>query len=300
MAHKSQKNSVGGINNSGESADAVGIAAGIQSITTSTTTGGGVINAVISGNKINGVSQDATFSAAGIIVAGITGQTNTISNNMITGVISDGDSGDFSTGIFVTGVIGSITNVYNNSISMTGDRSLLLTPSTAMYPSYGIAITGTDPTVDIKNNIVYTTQTASGGGVDAKSYAIGMTSTTFVNLTNNYNNYWSTGANDGGFRTGSLDPALGTDYSTVALFATAVGDEANSVEVLPAFVSDLTDLHLNPAASCLTIGKGVNLPSVTTDFDCNSRNTLPFMGAHEAYEPSGATTALYVTTPYNR
>ena len=71
---------------------------------------------------------------------------------------------------------------------MTGDRGAVAT----QMPSFGVAITGTDPTVELKNNIFYTTQIASGGGVNAKSYAIGMVTTTFVNLDSNYNDFLST------------------------------------------------------------------------------------------------------------
>ena len=76
-----------------------------------------------------------------------------------------------------------------NSVFMTGDRGAVASQT----PSYAIAITGTDPTVELKNNAFATTQIASGGGVNAKSYAIGMLSTTFANLDANYNAYFSSG-----------------------------------------------------------------------------------------------------------
>jgi hypothetical protein len=273
-----------------ESADAIGIGLGNQSIDATTTTSGGVTNALVSHNKINGIASLSAvgFSAAGISVAGAVGGANTISNNMITGVSAPATAPDLVAGIFVVGVTGADTRLYFNSVSMTGDRGTV----SAQMPAYGIAITGTDPTVDLRNNILYTTQIASGGGVDAKSYAIGMVSTTFVNLNSNYNIFWSAGANAGGYRTGSLGAAAGTSYAVLAAWAAAVADDANSQEVSPPFVSDLNNLHLLPSGSCVTTAKGISITGITTDFDCNSRNTVPFIGAHEAYEPATATTVI--------
>ena len=292
-----RENSLGGIDNTGESADAVGIAAGVQALTNgTTTTTGGVINALIARNRINGVSQDATFSAAGILVAGITGGTNTIANNMVTGVISDGDSTDLTAGIFVIGVTGSTTRLYYNSVSMTGDRSALLTPSTGMYPSFALAITGTDPTVELKNNIFYTTQTASTGGAAAISYAIGEASTTFVNLDSNYNDFWSTGAQDGGFRRVTIASTGGTDDAALAAWQTAVADDAMSVEGDPLFISPLNNLHLM-ITSTAVIDKGTPV-STLDDFDGQIRSVIgvaggiPDIGADEFTAPVAATVTL--------
>ncbi len=107
------QNSIGGMNFN-ETFDAIGIAAGIQNFTfnTTSTTDGGVTNAVITRNRINGITHDNTYSAAGIAIAGISGGTNTIANNMISGVISDGQNFDIPVGIFVVGVSGSTTRVF--------------------------------------------------------------------------------------------------------------------------------------------------------------------------------------------
>lgn len=291
------QNSIGGIDNTGESADAVGIAAGVQALSdTTTTTTAGVIGASISRNKINGVSQDATFSAAGILVAGITGGTNTVVNNMITGVISDGDSGDLPAGIFVVGVTGSTTRLLHNSVSMTGDRSSLLTPSTAMNPGFALAISGTDPTVELKNNIFYSTQIAATGGADATSYGIGMQTTTFANLDSNYNDFWSTGANDGGFRSGSLDRAADAttevDYVTLALWQAAVADDANSQEVDPAFVNPVNDLHLNAVTTPLS-GDGIGgFATVDHDGEPRPAGTGTEIGADELTDTVNPDTAI--------
>jgi len=293
-------NSVGGIDNTGESADVIGIGVGAQTFDNTSVASGGVVNAVVNRNKINGVSNDTTFGAAGIVVAGGTTGANTISNNMITGVISDATSPDMPAGIWVAGVVGSTTRIFYNSIAMTGDRSALLTPGTGQMPSFGIAITGADPNVELKNNIFYTTQTAAvGANPSALSYAIGTTSTTFVNLNSDYNLFYSTGANDGGFRSGSLGAAAGTSYATVAAWSAAVSDDVNSViigESDPIFVNPLNNLHLNTIFSP-AYDKGT-VVSVLDDFDGQIRsvvgiaNSIPDVGADEILAPLAATVSV--------
>jgi trimeric autotransporter adhesin len=263
-------NSVGGID-SNESADAIGIGIGTQQVDVTTVTGGGINNALVTNNKINGIVQTNSFSAVGIAVAGNSGSANTISNNMITGVMSNGSSGDFPVGIFVAGATGSDTRIYHNSVSMTGNRGITAT----QIPSYGIAITGTDPTVELKNNIFYSIQE---GGFGAKTYAIGMVTSTFANLNSNNNDFFAAGTQPGHFRSGSLSNAAGTDYATRALWTTATGKDANSAQLLPPFINNLTDLHLSAKMVGIT---GTPLATVTTDFDCQARGAVPEVGADE-------------------
>jgi Carboxypeptidase regulatory-like domain/Calx-beta domain len=291
------ENSIGGIDSS-ISLDAIGIAAGTVSVSATNTTVGNVTNAVINRNKINGITQSNTFSAVGIAVSG--GANNTISNNMITGVIGDGSSGDLTAGIYIVGAAGSTTKLYYNSVSMTGDRSSVPTPSTTMFPSYGVAITGTNPIVELKNNIFSTTQTASTGGANATSYAIGMASATFSNLNSNYNAFYSAGANSGGFRTGSLVGAstvtTEVDYPIVTAWRTAVSDDPNSVEGNPSFSNPASDLHI-VATNVLLVDKGTSV-SALDDFDGQIRSLTGFVGgtpdigADEALSPTAATATI--------
>lgn len=279
-----ESGSIVGYNNvsveTNENADALGISLGTLGIDTTITNTGGITGALVNNNKINGVisSSITGYSAAGIAISGAVGGFNTIQNNMINGVTSPATAPDLVAGIFITGVVGSDTRVYNNTVSMTGDRGAVADQT----PSFGVAVTGVDPTVDFRNNIIFTEQIASGGGANAKSYAFGMVSSTFANLNSNYNDYFSTGgAQDGGFRTGSLGIATGTDYVTISNWATAVSDEANSIEVLPVFVSP-TDLHLNTGSNTGIDNLGTPIATVTNDFDCGARSaTTPDMGADE-------------------
>lgn len=272
------ENSVGGIETT-ESADAIGIIAGNQNVTTTVTTGGGVSNALIARNKVNGVVNNGTvgFSAAGIVVAGGTLGPNTIANNMITGVSAASTSPDLVAGIFVTSAGGSSTKVYYNSVAMTGER-FVTGASSSQLPSYGIAYTA-DVALELKNNIFYTTQVSTGGGANAKSYAIGTLATTFANLDSNYNAYYSFGANDGGFRSGSLAGGAGTDYADLTAWQTATSQEANSQESDPAFIEPLNDLHLFPSTP--VENDGTAIAGVTDDIDGDLRQSPPEIGADE-------------------
>jgi hypothetical protein len=104
-----------------------------------------------------------------------------------------------------------------------------------------------------------------------------LSSTTFLNLNSNYNNYWSTGARDGGFRTGSLAITAFTDYADLATFAAAVSDDANSQELDPLFADASNDLH-----TCALQNIGTPIAGITDDYDCQSRSaTTPAIGADE-------------------
>ena len=166
---------------------------------------------------------------------------------MISGVISPSTSPDLVAGIFVAGATGSNTRLYYNSVALTGDRGAVA----SQIGSYGIAITGTDPMVELKDNIFYNTQ-ISGGGANAGSYSIGTTSTTFANFNSNYNDFFASGANAAFFRTGSLGATGGTQYATLAAFSAATSSDANSQEVDPLFVNPASDLHLYPTSPVLT------------------------------------------------
>src|SRR5205085_272421 len=171
------------------------------------------------------------------------------------------------------GVVSSNTKLYHNSISLTGDRGAVA----AQIGSYGVAISGSNPTVELKNNIFYNTQTASSGGVNAKSYAIGTASTTFTNMDSNFNDFFTSGANASGFRTASLD-TTGTDFATLAAWQGATSKDANSFAVDPLYVSPTTDLHLQMTSPMINAGTNVG---VTTDIDGQTRDSMPDIGADE-------------------
>jgi hypothetical protein len=277
------ENSIGGIV-ADEAADAIGIIAGIQFISATATTSGGVFNAIIAKNKISGISSTNTtgFSAVGIAIAGDPLGENFIGNNMISGVSAPATSPDIVAGIFIAGVASSNTHAFYNSVANTGARGAVA----SQIGSYGIAISGTNPVVELKDNIFYNTQT-SAGGANAKSYAIGMTTTTFTNLSSNFNDFYSSGANAAGFRTGSLD-TTGTDLADITAWRTATSQDANSLAVDPTFVDPVLDLHLLAGSPMINAGTVIGL--ISDDIDGNTRGATVDIGADEFVPPNTAPT----------
>ncbi|MET0753838.1 MAG: hypothetical protein ABWZ66_10715 [Pyrinomonadaceae bacterium] len=254
---------------------AFGIALGIVPNNAVTTfTGSDVINASITKNKINGVTQlnSTGYSTFGIVVNSVTSGTTVLSNNMVSGVRSPSTASDFSAGILAGGGTGSTTQIYHNSVAMSGARG-----AGTGFPSYALAINSGNPVVDVKNNIFYNTQTGGAG----KSYAIANASSTFTNMTSSFNDLYVSGASAFVGQTGGLGTA-GTDRATLGDWNTATGSDAppNSISIDPAFVNPATDLHIpntSPAVSA-----GIAVGSVTTDFDNDPRPaSTPDMGADE-------------------
>ncbi|MEZ5305920.1 MAG: Calx-beta domain-containing protein [Pyrinomonadaceae bacterium] len=271
-------NDIGGISTD-ESIDAIGIALGTQNITNSTLTIGGISNALVARNRVNGVAATSTvgFSAAGIVLAPVAAE-NVIKNNMISGVIAPSTSPDMPVGIFVVGTTGSSTKIYHNSVALTGDRGT----GTTLTPGFGIAVTGTDPPVDLKDNIFYNSQTSAS--TNGKAYALGLTSATFAGITSDFNNFFSTGTSAGGFRSGSLGGGSGTDYADITAWRTASSLDASSPEGDPLFVDPATDLHITPTSP--SENSGTFIASVTDDFDGEVRASKgPEIGADELTPP---------------
>jgi len=260
--------------------DATGIGIGRAVANDVSVVAGNVTGALVSNNKINGVVNSHTigYSSSGIIVSGAaTGLPNVIQNNMIAGVTGQSQVGSMVSGIHVVGAVASKTKLYHNSIWLTGDRGAQNRNQT---PSFCISVTGIDPNLDMRNNIMFIDQIATIGGA-VKMFAFGTTSTTFNNLISDYNTYFSSGPQDFGFRCGALTINGGTNYATLTDWKLANGADLHSVEVQPNFVST-ADLHLVAGANPTIDGAGIPIAGITTDFDCNPRNPLtPTMGATE-------------------
>lgn len=276
------ENSIGGIESDGPY-DVLGIAAGAQDVASASTTTSPVTNALVARNRITGViSNFATefggFSAAGILVAGGTTGDNTLANNMISGVSAPANTANLVAGIHVIGVPGSTTRLYHNTVALAGERGAI---PASQNPSYALSVTGYDPALVLRNNVLANTQTSGAG---AKSYAIGLATTVFDGLDSDGNDFFAAGANAGWFRTGSLVASAGTDYPTLAAWSAAVvGDDAASLEVDPLLASS-TDLHLQATSPLL--GAGLTLPAVADDFDGELRGTAtPDIGADEIVGP---------------
>jgi hypothetical protein len=285
-----------------------------------------VSNFTISGNTIQGVASTTTSTAnmSGIQLFGAANGGN-IFNNKISDIKQNNNTGYGAEGInlgFTSAASG--VNVYNNFISDVAGRGWLgtSTPTNGFSPSdngYGIAITDgggynlyyntvhmntnqavnanpaallintlTTPAANsfnIRNNIFTNSQTT---GTNRFSVISVPANTAFTDI--NYNDYFTTGPNLGNYG--------GTNRANLAAVQTATGKDANSVSVVPAFVSG-TDLHLSTTGNCALDGTATPIATYTTDIDGNTRNvTTPDMGADEFASAPRTATIAYTATPY--
>lgn len=279
------------------SADGFGIALGSFSASLTTfTTNNDVANVTISGNTIGSVVKTDTFSGIGISLATNNYGTSRIVNNFVYGAISNGTAGDFSGGIYVgnTGSLYATTQVYFNSVSMTGARD---GATLSTQPSYAFAVLGANPLVDVRNNIFYNSQTASNGGPtgSAGSYAIGLSAAMPLNqVTSNYNDLYTTGASAHFALLGSLT-AVQFDLANLAAWQAATGKDANSISADPLYTS-ATDLHLTAMSPAINVGTAIG--GITTDIDGDTRpqGAAVEMGADEVIQLSPGTLAFSSAT----
>ncbi|HEV7398269.1 MAG TPA: DUF4214 domain-containing protein, partial [Pyrinomonadaceae bacterium] len=269
-------------NNSGE--DVFGISLGMTSVSTFFQTGNEVTNALVSRNVIGNIRQTLSSGAGGIMVAPATSGTNQISNNVVTGVSSNANSSSYTVGIYVGGGAGSSTQVYFNSVSMNGSQA------GSSNKSYALAIGGNNPIIDVRDNVLYNTQTTTTTGT---SYAMGFEYSTFTNLTSNYNDLFVSGGATffvGG--TGGLGSP--TTRTTLANLQAATGKDANSVSVDPLFVSPTTNLQ--PQAGSPVLDAGTSLTGAVNpyiDITAGSRVDNPSMGAYESFSDIAGPSIAY-------
>lgn len=266
-------NNIGKITFTG-SGDVIAIALGSGAILNSTSTGSEVTNAKIAYNKIDSIRQTGTFSACGIYFAPGTSGTSEISNNMISGVIANATSSDFTVGMFVTPAAGSTTNVYNNTVSMSG------TITGGSEESYAFALNGgTDPIVNIKNNIFVNNQNTGS----AKNYAIGFGYATFTNISSDYNDLFANQSSSLHFVGATTSISSPVDQLTITNWRTTTGKDANSKNANPEFVS-ASDPHLqviNTSNFNNLESMGTSIASIIDDIDCDVRSATPDIGADE-------------------
>ena len=277
------QNTVGNITGTN---DVVGISLGFGLVVSNSTfTGSEVTNALVSRNTIGRVTSTVSFSTVGIGVASAATGTTTVANNFVSGVAGNGSGGDFGAGIYVNGSAGGgATRVLFNSVSMTGVNP---SANAASQPNFALAIGGSSPTVEVRNNVLYNAQTITG----AQSYAIGFayagTTGTYAGLTSTNNAFFGT---NGIGLTGSL--VSGTVRATLADLNAETGQDRPTT-AMPAgtsltlsgspFVST-TDLHTLAAS---LNGKATSISGVTTDIDGDVRDASnPDIGADEFAPPA--------------
>jgi uncharacterized repeat protein (TIGR02543 family) len=253
-------------------AESFGISLGMSTISSSDWSGDDVTNASVDHNVIVGVSnQNATgMSAAGIIVAQTSSGITTVYDNMIASVTSPANDPELTVGILAGGGAGSTTRVYFNSVSLTGNRGF------ASAPSFCMAVGGTNPIVDIRNNAFYNGQLSGGPG---DGYVYGMNSgAPFSNMTSDRNDLYNTSA---GFAvTNGMTNTPDGDIPTLGQWRTQTGKDPNSVSDVPGFVSVVSDLHIAASGSPLA-NIGVPISGITDDFEDETRTATPDIGCDE-------------------
>ena len=277
-------NAIGNIVNSSD-VSGISLGFGIGNFANSIFTGSEVSNALVSRNTVGLINSTGTFAAVGIGAASSATGTTTIVNNFVSGVASNGTGSDFAAGIYVNGTAGGgTTRVLYNSVSMSGNNP---GTSAASQPNFALAIGGTSPTVEVRNNAFYNNLTVTG----AQSYAVGFayagTTGNYAGLTSSNNAFFGT---NGIGLTGSL--GSGTVRATLADLNTETGQDRPNTATGPAgtsltlsgspFVS-ATNLHAatTPAGLALN-GAGTPIAGTTIDFDNEVRNaSTPDIGADE-------------------
>ena len=269
-------NMVAGMNQAG-SPDVFGINVGINSVSTTTYTGNEVTNATISNNSVSNIVNSGTFSAVGIGLVPATSGTTTISNNIVYAVSANATSPDLCAGIFVGGGTGSTTNVYHNSVWMNGT----ITGTGGNQSSIAFAVSGTTPTVNVRNNIFRNTQLPGSG--TTKFYAIGLAySSTLGNYAGlvSENNILDVTSGGGSYLVGITGGLVsGTARTAIADWRTETGRDLLSQQVNPQFHSQ-SNLHLLPTSPASNAGANLTA-SVPTDYDGETRTATPDIGADE-------------------
>ncbi len=258
-------------------------------------------NLNISGNTISNISSSGTNLANGIQIAsptgGITIQKNTINNiknthaagygahgiNLISTLtasnITVADNFIYDIAGAGSATLPNIRNgygiymgngggykIYYNSIAMNTNQ-VNASGITAALMINGVNAAAA---LDIRNNIFANTQTS--GAPAASRYAIysANANTVFSNI--DYNDYYSNGTNLG---------FLTSNRITLADIQAGFGSNANSLNVLPNFVSS-TNLHLVAGSNCSLVGSAIPLSAINDDIDNQLRDPVsPDIGADE-------------------
>ena len=257
--HTVSQNTIYNLSNTNASA-----ASYISGINFNSSTGTNLINR----NFIHSLSIASSSSSATMYGINIIGGTATYQNNMIRLGI-DGSGNSLTNGIIINGIYEGVgtDNIYFNSIYIGGSGV------TGTASSYAFNSAVTVNTRNYKNNIMVNARSNSSG--TGKHYAVKVagTSANPTGLSINNNDYFVSGTG------GVFGYFNALDVANLAAWKTAVGQDANSWEMDPQFLtpagtSSTADLHISTEIATIIEGKGVNIPSVTTDYDGQTRSTL--------------------------
>ena len=234
-------------------------------------------------NNIHDIMQPSTggWGAYGINVTGAANCDNfLIANNFINNVIayqySTSNPNTYTSYGIRVSAGATLMRIINNTIVIAPSVAGAL----AGYTTYGVGFTVTTPTVSqFLNNIVVNNNTGAG------TYAMySQTNSIWTTATINRNDYFAPNSGNVGYYNGA-------NQTTLAAWQAATGQDANSFNVAPNFVS-ANDLHITTAPTPLeSAGASVAITLVTNDIDnqlrpgpvgsVNGGATNPDMGADE-------------------
>lgn len=218
----------------------------------------------------------------------------TVSNNFITDVQSPGVNGGWSQGAYGLYIeSGTGFKIYHNSINLK-QQSQNQGISAAFFVVNGVNL-------DVRNNI-FNNNLEYNGPARAAIAIVNLNAngtTTFAHL--DYNNYFSKGIVGIMSNINYLNASNPGYISTLPSWKTALGKDAHSTSVQPAFVNENSDLHLVATATVnvqYLTGVSVSQTGITQDIDGDLRYIpSPTMGADEIPEtcaPTGDQTAFGV------
>jgi len=242
-------------------------------------------NAVVTDNLIGSVQKSSTFTAVGIAVGHSESGTILVANNMISGVAANATGGDLGAGILVGGGTATV-RVLHNTVAMQGTLPGAVSGSafsTALAVVSNIAPTA----LEVRNNIFSNTQAGNAGATTRFFSVYYRASAPYPGVTSDRNALFCAGAGPGTY---ALGRTAATSRPTLADWQTAAGQDANSLNVSPTFVS-ATDLHLADETSPV-LGAGATLAAVTTDIDLQARRSPPDIGADEFFSTNANLASL--------
>ncbi|MCX6249756.1 MAG: hypothetical protein NTX61_03295 [Bacteroidetes bacterium] len=246
------------------------------------------LNSKIRKNKIHDwfFSGTGGYSAYGIYFGSDASTLTEISNNLIYLIKGDGWPGvqsDNPAGIYIAN--GGNCQIYFNSIFMSGNT---LSSITAGGNGSCISIVAGTSVLDIRDNILKNSMQGVSGTPADFTYAIYSSSPSSVFSLSNFNDYYVDG----------VGPNIGyinsTSLSSLLAWQGATGQDANSLNIDPAFTST-SDLH----TSILGLNnQGVTIAGISYDYTGTTRTSPPDMGAYEFFYAANMVTnpATAITT----
>jgi hypothetical protein len=254
--------------------DIGGIILGTNGLSTSMAVGAETSNTTVSNNIVDNILNSGTFSASGIAVGITNSGTNTITNNMVSNIYSSGTAGDFGSGILVGGGTGT-TNIFHNSVTMNATTAL----SGGDLPNVALAILGANPVVSSRNNILIAN--GPGNGATIRNVSIGLNyALPASNFSSNSNILFASGSGSNIGLTGAISN-LGSTHPLLNNWQNNTSQDLTSRKFLPGFINT-NNLRIDNTASNQILNFAGSPTSITTDIDCQVRNTsTPFIGADE-------------------